>query len=268
VTEPPAGRPYALALSEAELTRYRMMAEQARSAEADPWRRAGIVPGARVADVGCGPGALLPALAAAVGSRRRGDRGGRRPRRRRRGAGVHGRLRGSDRAGGPGGPDRVAARLVRRGDAPPRARPQRRAGGGDPRPPGHPASAGRLPLRRGRGRDRDAGGARRRRPGRPAAALPGVPGRARQRPAGRAAAGRPAAGRRPGGRRVPGRLPDQVGPAGHAAAAVGRPRRDGPGGHGGGGRRALARAFERVDAAAVRPALFAPFFVAIGRRPA
>jgi SAM-dependent methyltransferase len=43
------------------------MAEQARAAEADLWERAGMVAGARVADVGCGPGAMLPALAAAVG---------------------------------------------------------------------------------------------------------------------------------------------------------------------------------------------------------
>ena len=44
-----------------------MMADQARAAEADLWELAGIGPGARVADVGCGPGALLPALSAAVG---------------------------------------------------------------------------------------------------------------------------------------------------------------------------------------------------------
>jgi SAM-dependent methyltransferase len=62
---PPAGG-YALALGEAEVARYRLMAEQARTAEADLWQRAGIVEGARVADVGCGPGALLPALAGAV----------------------------------------------------------------------------------------------------------------------------------------------------------------------------------------------------------
>jgi SAM-dependent methyltransferase len=43
------------------------MAEQAREAEADLWQRAGIAPGAQVADVGCGPGALLPALSDAVG---------------------------------------------------------------------------------------------------------------------------------------------------------------------------------------------------------
>jgi SAM-dependent methyltransferase len=44
-----------------------MMAEQARAAEADLWELAGIGPGAAVADVGCGPGAMLPALSAAVG---------------------------------------------------------------------------------------------------------------------------------------------------------------------------------------------------------
>jgi SAM-dependent methyltransferase len=60
-------RRYALELDEREVERYRMMAEQARAAEADLWELAGIVPGARVADVGCGPGAMLPALSAAVG---------------------------------------------------------------------------------------------------------------------------------------------------------------------------------------------------------
>jgi SAM-dependent methyltransferase len=64
--DPPARRRYALAL-EAEVRRYRLMAEQARAAEAGLWQEAGIVAGARVADVGCGPGALLPALAGAVG---------------------------------------------------------------------------------------------------------------------------------------------------------------------------------------------------------
>jgi SAM-dependent methyltransferase len=58
---------YALRLTDVEIARYRMMAERARTTEADLWRLAGIVPGARVADVGCGPGALLPALAAEVG---------------------------------------------------------------------------------------------------------------------------------------------------------------------------------------------------------
>jgi len=61
-------RRYALELDQTEVERYRMMAEAARQAEADLWERAGIVAGARVADVGCGPGAILPALAAAVGT--------------------------------------------------------------------------------------------------------------------------------------------------------------------------------------------------------
>ena len=60
-------RRYPLGLDEAEVERYRVMAEAARQAEADLWERAGILAGARVADVGCGPGAMLPALAAAVG---------------------------------------------------------------------------------------------------------------------------------------------------------------------------------------------------------
>jgi SAM-dependent methyltransferase len=65
-TDPEEPR-YALRLDEAEVDRYRMMAEQARAAEADLWELAGIGPGARVADVGCGPGAMLPALSGAVG---------------------------------------------------------------------------------------------------------------------------------------------------------------------------------------------------------
>ena len=60
-------RRYPLELDQGEVERYRTMAEQARQAEADLWEPAGIVAGARVADVGCGPGAMLPALAAAVG---------------------------------------------------------------------------------------------------------------------------------------------------------------------------------------------------------
>lgn len=58
---------YALRLSEEELARYRMMAQRAASLEADLWTQAGIVPGARVADVGCGPGAMVATLAGAVG---------------------------------------------------------------------------------------------------------------------------------------------------------------------------------------------------------
>ena len=63
---------YPLRLDEGEVERYRMMAEQARAAEADLWELAGIGPGARVADVGCGPGAMLPALSGAVGPDGRG----------------------------------------------------------------------------------------------------------------------------------------------------------------------------------------------------
>lgn len=58
---------YVMPLNPGEVARQRVMAEAARTAEADLWRLAGIVPGARVADVGCGPGALLPVLAAEVG---------------------------------------------------------------------------------------------------------------------------------------------------------------------------------------------------------
>lgn len=57
---------YALGLDDVEITRYRGMAEHARATEADLWQRAGIVSGARVADIGCGPGMLLPALADTV----------------------------------------------------------------------------------------------------------------------------------------------------------------------------------------------------------
>ena len=60
-------RRYPLELDQTEVERYRTMAEAARQAEADLWEPAGIVAGARVADVGCGPGAMLAALAAAVG---------------------------------------------------------------------------------------------------------------------------------------------------------------------------------------------------------
>ncbi|MGQ0624244.1 MAG: class I SAM-dependent methyltransferase [Sporichthyaceae bacterium] len=58
---------YALRMSEAEIHRYRRMAQVAREQEAELWTRAGIVPGARVADLGCGPGAALMAMAQVVG---------------------------------------------------------------------------------------------------------------------------------------------------------------------------------------------------------
>jgi tRNA A58 N-methylase Trm61 len=54
---------YALRLNGDEIARYRQMAEAAHAREADIWARAGIRPGAVVADVGCGPGAVLALLA-------------------------------------------------------------------------------------------------------------------------------------------------------------------------------------------------------------
>jgi SAM-dependent methyltransferase len=66
----PVPRPdgtYALKLSDDELERYRMMAARARVEEHDLWSAAGIVSGAQVADVGCGPGAMLVKLAEVVG---------------------------------------------------------------------------------------------------------------------------------------------------------------------------------------------------------
>lgn len=58
---------YALQLSDDELARYRMMADRAQAQEADLWELAGLASGARVADVGCGPGAMLVKLAEIVG---------------------------------------------------------------------------------------------------------------------------------------------------------------------------------------------------------
>lgn len=64
----PQSPQYALELSEAERGRYREMAKRAREQESERWQRYGIVPGARIADIGCGPGAVLVLLAEAVGS--------------------------------------------------------------------------------------------------------------------------------------------------------------------------------------------------------
>lgn len=64
---PPPHSTYALKLSDDELERYRMMAARARVEEHDLWSAAGIVSGAQVADVGCGPGAMLVTLAEVVG---------------------------------------------------------------------------------------------------------------------------------------------------------------------------------------------------------
>jgi ubiquinone/menaquinone biosynthesis C-methylase UbiE len=58
---------YALTLSEDELRRYRFMADAARQTEQDLWQAAGIAPGATVADIGCGPGALFPAIMDVIG---------------------------------------------------------------------------------------------------------------------------------------------------------------------------------------------------------
>jgi 2-polyprenyl-3-methyl-5-hydroxy-6-metoxy-1,4-benzoquinol methylase len=58
---------YALKLSEAELARYRLMAEAAARAEADLWTACGVRDGAVVADVGCGPGAMSLVIADLVG---------------------------------------------------------------------------------------------------------------------------------------------------------------------------------------------------------
>lgn len=64
---------YALALSSDERDRYRLMAEVARAEEADHLTAAGLRAGAAVADIGCGPGAMLRLLAQEVGSQGRAD---------------------------------------------------------------------------------------------------------------------------------------------------------------------------------------------------
>lgn len=64
---------YALALSQDERVRYRLMAEAAHADEAPAWAAAGIRSGVAVADVGCGPGAVLRRLAEEVGPLGRAD---------------------------------------------------------------------------------------------------------------------------------------------------------------------------------------------------
>jgi SAM-dependent methyltransferase len=66
-TEPPHEPRYALQFSEIERQRFRAMAGRARSEEAEHWAAAGVVRGARVADIGCGPGAVLVELARIAG---------------------------------------------------------------------------------------------------------------------------------------------------------------------------------------------------------
>jgi SAM-dependent methyltransferase len=58
---------YALVLSDAEVERYRSMAELARQAESRQWAAIGIGQGATVADIGCGPGAVSSSVAGMVG---------------------------------------------------------------------------------------------------------------------------------------------------------------------------------------------------------
>ena len=58
---------YALQLSDSELVRYEMMAARALEHEREQWAAAGVVEGAVVADIGCGPGAVSIALARQVG---------------------------------------------------------------------------------------------------------------------------------------------------------------------------------------------------------
>jgi 2-polyprenyl-3-methyl-5-hydroxy-6-metoxy-1,4-benzoquinol methylase len=65
--DPAHGR-YSLAISEQELSRYARMASDAARGEVVAWSSAGISAGARVADVGCGPGAVLRLLAERVGT--------------------------------------------------------------------------------------------------------------------------------------------------------------------------------------------------------
>jgi 2-polyprenyl-3-methyl-5-hydroxy-6-metoxy-1,4-benzoquinol methylase len=55
---------YVLALSDQEIERYRSMAQGAEERERALWAAAGAVPGARIADVGSGPGAVSVRLAA------------------------------------------------------------------------------------------------------------------------------------------------------------------------------------------------------------
>ncbi|MDX5564987.1 methyltransferase domain-containing protein [Streptomyces sp. ID05-04B] len=55
---------YVLALSDQEIERYQSMAQGAEARERALWVAAGAVPGARIADVGSGPGAISVRLAA------------------------------------------------------------------------------------------------------------------------------------------------------------------------------------------------------------
>lgn len=65
--EPQEGPEYALRLSQDERKRFRLMAARDREEEASRWAAAGVKSGAQVADIGCGPGAVLIELARIVG---------------------------------------------------------------------------------------------------------------------------------------------------------------------------------------------------------
>ena len=58
---------YSLELSDEELKRYRWMATTAVESEGEMWHAAGLQAGARVVEIGCGPGAMLRELAQIVG---------------------------------------------------------------------------------------------------------------------------------------------------------------------------------------------------------
>jgi len=58
---------YTLTVSDIEIQRYLFMAEAAQATEATLWQEAGIVAGAVVADVGCGPAAVSAVMASLVG---------------------------------------------------------------------------------------------------------------------------------------------------------------------------------------------------------
>lgn len=58
---------YTLAVSDAEVARYRMMAQHALARESEQLVLAGVTDGAVVADVGCGPAAMSVELAGLVG---------------------------------------------------------------------------------------------------------------------------------------------------------------------------------------------------------
>jgi SAM-dependent methyltransferase len=57
---------HTLIMSDLERQRFRLMAQKAVASESQLWAAAGIVPGARVVDIGCGPGAVLVEMARIV----------------------------------------------------------------------------------------------------------------------------------------------------------------------------------------------------------